>query len=165
MIEGVIVMTTMVVFLGLIVWTRNSYAMKLDLQQSTRSSSLYYAAHGCSGDKGGATSEQTGTVPDGSPEAENVAKKSDISGNAVASRSLNTAAAKLSGKSSWATVWDANAGKGEIDLKKQGLNRTIDASSKVTCNEPAYDNSWKDWFTFGTRFVSGGINTAGSLFK
>lgn len=166
MIEAVIVLSTLLVFLGLIVWTRNSYGMKLDMQQSTRSSSLYYASHGCTGDKGGSTSEASGTVPDSSPEAENVAKKSAISGSAVASRVYNTASAKLAGKSTWAAVWDSNAGSGRaMEPKKQGLSRPVEGSSKVTCNEPEYDGGFNDFIDFATRFVGGGMNTVGGLFK
>jgi hypothetical protein len=162
MIEAVIVLSTMLVFMGLIMWTRNSYAMKLDMQQGTRSNALYYASHGCSG---GGASERGGTVQDSSPEAESAAKKSNVAGSAAASRIYNTAIAKMSGKADWRTVWDANAGKGSLDLKKQGLSRTIEANSKVTCNEPAYDGGWKDWFQFGAQYLSGGMSGAGGLFK
>ena len=40
MIEAVIVISTMVVFMGLIVFTRKAYGMTLDLQQQTRSNTL-----------------------------------------------------------------------------------------------------------------------------
>lgn len=166
MAEAAIVMTTLLVFLGVIIWTRNSYGMKLDMQQQTRSSSLYYSSHGCSGDKGGAGAETTGTVQDSSPQAETAAKKSNVAGSDVASRKYNTATAKKTAKSAWAAVWDPNAGAGRgMDVKKQGLSRTVEASSRVTCNEPEYDSGWKDWFNFGTRFISGGIGTAKELFK
>src|SRR5262245_60829309 len=95
MVEAVIVLSTMLVFLGLIVWTRNSYAMKMDLQQDTRATSLYYASHACKGEKGSASSERSGTVQDSSPEAEAAAKKSGVAGAAaVASRVYSTAQAK-----------------------------------------------------------------------
>jgi hypothetical protein len=166
MIEGLVVMSTMLVFVGLIVWTRNSYAMKMDLQQETRASSLYYASHGCSGDKGSSSSERSGTVQDSSPEAENAAKKTNLSGAvAVASRVYNTARSKATGTSALAAIWDAAGGKGALNLKKQGLKRSIESDSKVTCNEPEFDGGWKDWFQFGISYLSGGLNTVGSLFK
>ena len=73
MVEGVIVISTMLVFLGAIVYTRKSYGMKLDLQQQTRSNVLYYASHGCTGS--GGSSNAGGSVTTGSPEAESAAGK------------------------------------------------------------------------------------------
>ncbi len=166
MVEAVIVLSTMLVFLGTIVWTRNSYATKLDMQQGTRSSSLYYASHGCSGkSEANASMERSGTVPDSSPQAENAAKKSNAPGAVVASRALNTALAKATGQSSFQAVWDANGGQGGINLAKQALSRRIEASSKVTCNEQAFPSKWQDWFQFGVQFITGGIGKSGSLFQ
>jgi Flp pilus assembly protein TadG len=164
MIEAVIVLSTMLVFLGLIMWTRNSYGMKLDMQQSTRSSSLYYAAHGCKGDRGAASSDEGGTVLDSSDEASNVAKKAKIPAAAAASRVYNTARAKLSGKSSFMAVWDASGGKG-LDLKKQALSRTVTAESKVTCNELSFGGGWQDWLSVGLGFITGNLSGAGGFFK
>ena len=165
MIEGVIVISTMLVFMGLIVWTRKSYGMKLDLQQQTRSNVLYYASHGCEG--AGGSSQAGGTVDDGgSPEAESAAGRSNVPNRAAASRTYNTASASVSGTSSWQTVWDVNAGGGGgLNLQRQGLSREISAASKVTCNEKQYDNQWTAWFEFAADWVGRGFGGVGDLFR
>jgi hypothetical protein len=166
MVEGVIVVSTMLLFMGLIVWTRKSYGMKLDLQQQTRSNVLYYASHGCEG--AGATSAPGGTVDGSSPEAQNAANKSNVPNKAAASRTYNTASATANGTSDWQTAWDVNArgGQGgEINLQKQSLSRPISAASKVTCNEKKYDNQWTAWFKFGVDFVGRGFGGVGDLFQ
>jgi Flp pilus assembly protein TadG len=164
MIEGVIVISTMLVFMGLIVYVRKAYGTKLDLQQTTRANVLYYASHGCTGSAGTA-SEGTGSS-DGSREAENVAKKTNVPNKAAASRKWNTASATGSETVSWQTVWDVNAQRGgAIDLQKQKLSRQINASSTVTCNEKKYDSQWKAWYQFGADFVARGFGGVGDLFK
>lgn len=165
MLEGIIVITTMLVFLGLIVWTRKSYGMKLDLQQSTRSSVLYYASHGCTGN---GSFEVGGSAPSGSPEAEAVAGKANVPNRTAASRTWNTANATNHGSSSWQAVWDVNAkdgAGGAIDLQKQTLTREITAASKVTCNEKKYANAWTAWFEFGVDFAARGLGGVGDLFR
>ena len=164
MIEAIVVITTMLVFLGLIVWTRKSYGMKLDLQQTTRSNTLYFASHGCTG--GGASAGGGGSGPTSS-EAEKIAGKANVPNSAAASRTWNTANATASGSSSWQAVWDTNANgqAGSIHLQKGGLSRPISAASKVTCNEKKYDNQWMAWFQFGVDFVARGMGGVGDLFR
>jgi hypothetical protein len=165
MIEGVIVISTMLVFMGLIVYMRKAYGMKLDLQQTTRSNVLYYASHGCTGSQGN-TTEATGSSS-GSREVENVAKKSNVPSKAVASRKWNTASATAGGTASWQTVWDTNAqkGGGAINLQKQKLGRSITAASTVTCNEKKYDSQWTAWYQFAADFASRGFGGVGDLFR
>lgn len=166
MVEGVVVVSTMLVFMGLIVWTRKSYGMKLDLQQTTRSNVLFYASHGCTG--AGASSAPGGTVDTGSPEATNAANKSNVANKGGASRSWNTASASANDTSSWQTVWDVNARGGQggsINLQKQGLSRPINAASTVTCNEKKYESQWSAWFQFGIDFVGRGFGGVGDLFR
>lgn len=163
-IEAVIVISTMVVFMGLIVFTRKAYGMKLDLQQQTRANVLYYASHGCTG-AGGKSIAGTGTI-DGSPEAEAAANKSTLPDKGAASSSWNEASATATDTAVWHTAWDVNAEKGgSIDLQRQELNRKVHAASDVMCNEKHYDSQWTAWMKFGVDFVSSGFGGAGSLFK
>jgi hypothetical protein len=165
MIEAVIVLSTLLVFLGFIVYFRKAYGAKLDLQQTARANVLYYASHGCTGD-GGTASQGTGSV-EGSPPAENAAKKANVANKAAASRKWNTANASASEVVSWQTVWDVNAkgGSSAIDLQKQKLGRTITAKSTVTCNEKKYDNQWTAWFQFAVDWVGRGFGGVGDLFR
>ena len=167
MVEGVIVISTMLVFMGFIVYTRKSYGMKLDLQQQTRSNVMFYASHGCTG-AGGASAAGMGSS-DGSPEAEAAANKANVPNKAAASRSWNTASAKANDTASWQATWDTNAtggsGNAPINLQKKGLSRPIAAASQVTCNEQKYNNAWTAWFEFGVDWVSRGFGGVGDLFR
>ncbi len=163
MIEAVIVISTMVVFMGLIVFTRKAYGMKLDLQQQTRSNTLFYSSHGCTG-VGGKTIAGTGTI-DGSPEAEAAASKSSLPDKGAATSSWNMTSATATDTAVWHTAWDVNAQNGgAIDLQRQALNRQVHAASSVGCNEKHYDSQWSAWLKFGVDFVSSGAG-AGGLFK
>ncbi|MBX3225733.1 MAG: hypothetical protein KIT84_30850 [Labilithrix sp.] len=163
MIEGVIVVSTMLVFMGFINYSRQSYGMKLDLQQQTRSNTLFFASHGCEG--GGASKGAGGTVPGDNPAA-GAAGKSGQDGAAAASRSYNTASASAQKTASFQATWDVNANGGDssINLQKQTGSRQINAASKVTCNEKQYKNQWTAWAEFGMDFAMN-LGGASSLFN
>ena len=166
MIEGVIVISTMLVFIGFIVYTRKSYGMKLDLQQRTRSNVLYYASHGCTGSQGTSSEGQGST--DGIREVDAAAAKSTVPNKAAASRKWNTATATANGTVSWQAVWDVNAEQGKsgpMKLEEHKLSRTIAAQSRTTCNEKKYASQWSAWMQFGADFVSRGFGGVGDLFK
>lgn len=162
MIEGIIVISTMLVFMGLITYTRQSYGKKLDLQQKTRSNVLYFASNGCDGPV-----PEGGSVPGGGNDAANAANKSNVPNKAAASRKYNTASMQDTTNASFQAVWDnnANGGNASIDLGKHTLSRDITAASKVTCNEKKYKNQWIAWVQFGIDFVSRGFGGVGDLFN
>lgn len=159
MVEGIVVISTMLIFMGLIVWTRQAYGMKLDLQQRTRSDTLYYASHGCENSGGGVG--QTGgggTVPGGAGPAANAAGKTTLPDAAAVNRSFNSASGTLSGTASWQAVWDQNAhgGNASISYGKLGLTSNVTAASAVTCNEKKYSSQLTAWFSFGVDFLKSG---------
>jgi hypothetical protein len=167
MIEGVIVISTMLVFLGLIVFVRKAYGAKLDLQQQTRANVLYYSSHGCTGSVGPQPTLEEKSTIGGSRQAENAASKSQVAGKEAASRTWNTANAKANMTVSWVAVWDTNATTtkgGAINLQKHRLDRQISAASTVTCNEKKYDSQWQAWMQFGIDLVSRG-GGVGDLFQ
>jgi hypothetical protein len=156
MVEGVIVMSVFVVFSGLIVYMRKAYGAKLDMQQNTRSATLYYASHGCEGDPGGANGMGTGgAVPVQGAEADAAAGKSNIPDRAAVNRSFNTASTEVTGTVSWQAVWD-HGKTGAIEYRKETLTSNIKASSSTTCNEKKYDSQWTAWFQFGVDFFKTG---------
>ena len=159
MIEGVIVVATMLVFMGLITYSRQSYGAKLDLQMKTRANTLYFASHGCEGAADGASASASGSVP-GSNDAAGPAAKSGQPDSGAANRSLNTASASANTSVSFQAVW----GNGPSDLSKHSGSRSISAASKVTCNEKKYDNQWTAWAKFGMDFAMR-LGGAGDLFK
>ena len=159
MIEGVIVVATMVVFMGLITYTRQSYGSKLDLQMQTRANTLYFASHGCEGAGDGASASGGGAVPGDNP-AQGPANKSNVPNKAAASRNLNTASASANGNVNFRAVW----GNGPSDLQAHTGGRSISAASKVTCNEKMYENQWLAWAQFGMDFAKK-LGGAGDLFN
>lgn len=167
MIEAVIVLSTMLVFFGLILFVRKAYGAKLDLQQRTRSNVLYYASHGCTGSTGDTTSQTSENVAGDVREVDNVAAKSKEESGGAASRTWNTASATAATTVEWSTVWDVNPERKEssIDLQKQKLSRRIEAASKTTCNEKKYDSQWTAWMKFAGDFVSRGFGGVGDVFK
>ncbi len=167
MIESVIVISTMLIFLGLIVWTRQAYGMKLDMQQRTRSDTLYFASHGCENAGGGiGQMGRGGTVPgDGGPAA-NAAGKSGLPDAAAVNRSWNSASGSLSGTANWQAVWDQNArgGNAGISYGKMPLASNVSALSAVTSNEKKYKSQLTAWFQFGVDFLKSGGGVMG-LFR
>jgi hypothetical protein len=159
MVESIIVISTMLIFLGLIVWTRQAYGMKLDMQQRTRSDTLYYASHGCENTGGGiGRAGGGGTIPGGGGPAANAAGKSGLPDAAAVNRSWNTASGSLSGTANAQAVWDQNArgGNASISYGKLPLSASVTASSQYACNEKKYDSQLTAWFKFGVDFAKSG---------
>lgn len=161
MIEGVIAISTMLIFLGLIVWTRQAYGMKLDLQQKTRSDTLYYASHACEETGGGTTAGQGGggTVPGSAGPAGNTAPKTGLPDSAAVSRNWNSASGSANGTANWQAVWDTNARGGQggsINYGKLNLVSNVSAASNCGCNEKKYGSQLTAWFQFGVDFLRTG---------
>ncbi len=155
MVEGIVVISGMLVFFGLVVGVRNAYGAKLDLQQGTRSNVLYSASHACQGGGGnlglsmpaGATNGPTGGF--GSVATSwNVASQGPVTANIP-----------------WTIVID-NGGGGPISYQHKGITTTASAVSTCVCNEPSYQSGLTDWFTFGINLFKsgGGFAALGKLF-
>jgi hypothetical protein len=158
MIESVIVISTMLIFMGLIVWMRQAYGTKLDLQQRTRSDVLYFASHACE-DNGGGGGQASGggTVPGGNPVG-GAAGASGLPEGQAASRSWNSASSSLTGSANGQAIFDQNAkGQGgSINYGKMPLNSSIKAASACTCNEKKYTSQLTAWAKFGIDMVKSG---------
>lgn len=161
MVEGVVVLSTMLVFFGLIVFTRNSYAEKLDLQQGTRSEVLYYASHACEGNRPqgiqtGSESEDVGG--EGQAKAEQVGNRTPERSAAALGRSWNTASASRDSRVNGIMTVDQNArgGGGAMNLQRTPISRSVHAESTVACNEKRYDNPWTAWVKYGVDWAKSG---------
>jgi hypothetical protein len=157
MLEGVIAMSSMVVFLGLISFTRGAYGEKLDQMSSTRRDALYFASNGCEG--GAPPNTQTasdGTSPltAGTEEADNVASKLRSSEQGGVDRSWNmartTRSSQVGGNAS------VDRGGGRINLQRTPLTSDIETTSELACNERVYDNQWTALFSFAIDFAKSG---------
>lgn len=154
MVEGIVIMSGMVCFIGLIVWTRKAYGMKLDFQQRTRSDSLYFASHGCEGQGGLATPGGGGTMGGSNPAAA-AANAANQPGSATVNQSWNQATAKLEGQALWAASFNANP-VGAITYVKTPMVANVKAESTTVCNEKKYNSQLTAWFKFGLDLVKGG---------
>jgi hypothetical protein len=65
LVEAAVVIPVMLMFLGLIMFTHKSYAMKMDKQMATRSQSMSYASRACDGEKGELVSESSEDTSEG----------------------------------------------------------------------------------------------------
>ncbi|MBX3206403.1 MAG: hypothetical protein KF764_15120 [Labilithrix sp.] len=160
MIEAVIVISTMVVFMGTIAWTRQAYGAKLDYQQRTRSDVLYYASHGCKESGGGVGSPGGGgTAGLGPTGGENAANRAPTPDKAAINQSWNSAAGSLKTTVTGKAIIDQNArggNGGSIQYGPLSLVSNVSADSYSTCNEPDYGSQFVAWFNFGLNFVTSG---------
>jgi hypothetical protein len=152
MAEAIVVISVMIGFLGLIVWTRNAYGMKLDVQQGTRSSVLYSASHGCEAEGGGNEEGPVGEAPNGARQAPNA-------GAAETTTKWNSVQASNNASVDWASIQDNNAaygGGGRISYGRRPLHANVKAFSYCTCNEKKYDNQLTAWAKFGFNLIRSG---------
>lgn len=160
MIEAIVVISTMLIFMGLIVWIRQAYGMKLDMQQRTRSDVLYYASHGCENTGGGIGKPGGGgTVPGTGGPAGQAAGKTNLPDSAAVSRKWNSATATLKTSVTSQATYDKNAGSSKsssIEYGKLVLKANVSASSLITCNEKKYKSQLTAWLQFGLDFIKTG---------
>jgi hypothetical protein len=166
MVEGIVVMTTMLVFLGMNIWAENVYGGKLDQANSTRRDVLYYESHGCeeanatdddtytqrtlSGISGAAKSGENLNVPPPDQTRDRVGGNFDGSRagegiNGAVSRSWNTASG---GKGPQNVSGSALVGENSILVKKKALSVNLGTNSFSACNEKTYNNQWTAFFQF-----------------
>jgi hypothetical protein len=162
LVEGIVVISTMLCFLGLIMYARAAYGMKLDLQQQTRSETFYYASHGCAGGSG---SEAGGAIGVDQPGGK-AGADGPSGGAASATRSWNNASSTDARDVSVDAVFDqnANGSNASISLGKKANTSHVTANSNCTCNEPKYDSQLTAWFSFGKDMLQRGGGVA-DLFK
>lgn len=174
MVEGIVVMTTMLVFLGMNMWAANVYGGKLDQASSTRRDVLYYASHGCeetnrtdvdtytqsslSGLSGAAISAENLNVPapDGAREGIGSSFEGTPAGqgiNGAVSRSWNTASG---GKGPQEVTGSALVGDNSIFVQKKALSVNLGTNSFSACNEKTYNNQWTAFFQFSWDFLKRG---------
>jgi len=175
MVEGIVVMTTMLVFLGMNIWAENVYGGKLDQASSTRRDVLYYASHGCDGTNstdvdtytqaslkgisGKAISTEQLNVPPPDAARDRAAGQFNntraggggLSG--AVSRDWNTASG---GKGPQTVTGAALVGEDSILVKKKQLAVDLGTNSWSACNEKKYDNAWTAFFEFGWDFLKTG---------
>lgn len=160
MVEGIVVVSAMLGFLGLIMWIRQAYGTKLDVQQRTRSEVLYRASHACSdGGEGGGGAVDGAVLPGaaqsgpGGPEASQLTTR------------WNVATGELRSTATGSAVFDKNAGgrSSSISYERRVLVSNVRSRSTCVCNEPKYDSSLTAWFKFGLGFVRNAGGLAGLL--
>lgn len=153
MAEGIVVMSVILGFLGLIFGTGKAYQMKLDKQQGTRSDALYTCSHAGSGGGGGIGV----TAPNGASMGPN-------NGAAQITKRFNLEQATDQGSVPVVYVANTNAPNGSIAWGKKGFTSQVSAHSACVDNEPEYGSQLTAWVSFGMSLI-GNLGGAGALFQ
>jgi hypothetical protein len=152
MVEAAIVIPTMLVFIGLIMWVNKAYETKLDRQTATRASVLYYASKACDTKEtpesitkglqtntGSEKEDAAPAMPDGvdANKADQQAGKARESEQAGISRDMQMVHAKPAD----VTVTGTAITPLEATRRKS-LSINIHAEGEVACNEKVYGGFW-----------------------
>ena len=140
LVEAAVVIPVMLVFLGCIMFTHKSYAMKIDKQQGTRSGTLYYASHACKGEVPRGVVPVVGDADPGIP-----AGPADKNAGKLGGSNSPGAQAGVKRSNNLVKAQPADSqvnGKAIQDRKTIPLNRTVSAASEVACNEETFPNKW-----------------------
>lgn len=152
LVEAAIVIPSMLIFVGLIVFTFRSYRTKLDMQTKARAGVLSYASHGCDG-SGDVLGDQV------------FSQSSDdtgLGGDDGVGGPLNQAGQNSGGLDrSWNMVRaippsQTIGGKIINGNHVYGVSRKISAESVVACNEKRHDNDFTAVFEFAIDFFQSG---------
>lgn len=168
MAEGIIVITTMLVFLGTTVFASRAYGGKVDQMTETRKDALFYASHHCdkqapqsqgtspvAGTANGAGSGNTGDL-----DAVSGRLQGGLPQTSATSRDWNMSQSSRSGTAQALASQNMTPTQG-ITLGRVLLTANIATTSYVGCNEQRYDNSWTALFEFGWDFLKSGAGVAG----
>lgn len=165
MVEGIVVISVMIGFLGLIMGAKKAYEAKLYRQQGTRATALYSASHACEKSENGYTGETGGGGEAGGGEGGDITsppKGTDSGpggGAASTTTKWNSVAATDSESPEWIWIADQNAGGGgssTINLQKSSKTTNVKANSFCVCNEKKYDNQLTAWLSFGASLIKSG---------
>lgn len=169
MAEGIIVITTMLVFLGTTVFASRAYGGKVDQMTDTRKDALFYASHHC--DKEAPASQGTtpvagtangagGNTGDIDAVGGRLQNGSGLATSSATSRDWNMSQSSRSGTAEALASQNMTPTQG-ITLGRVLLTANIATTSYVGCNEARYDNNWTALFEFGWDFLKSGAGVAG----
>lgn len=140
LVEAALVIPVMVVFLGLIMFTHRSYAVKMDKQLGTRAGTLYYASHACKGDIPDDVVPSLDDADPGLPASPAEKNAGKVGGSNSAGA---TAAVKRGNTNVMARPKPTDVtGKAVQNGQKFFLTRPVTAASEVACNEEVFKNKW-----------------------
>lgn len=154
MLEGIVVITTMLVFLGMIVFAGKAYGAKIDQAAQVRSDVLYYASHGCGELPENASATSTGgdegaaVTPDAET-SEATSRAAKIGGN-------ETSALERKWNMATSSAERTVDGEAIVDLKKVAISTRVKTDSWVACNEKTYGDMWTGLVDFGVDWVKSG---------
>lgn len=135
--EAMVVMATILVFLGFYQWFWRSYERQHEAQAKTRLRALSYAVHACQGGGDGASRDSQGGLGMDTPLQD---KKGDPGIKEAMSGSMT------------------NVRFDETTLAIAGGRiREVQASSSVRCNEVTHAPNYQDWMKFGLAHFKGGL--------
>jgi hypothetical protein len=149
MVEAGIVAPVMALFLGLMIYTFNSYDTKMSAQQDTRRAVWSYASHSCRTNGGGIVSANPASWPqDDNPDPGGYAtQKNDRGAQAAISRSKAFANATVRATARGPFAW-------------QTFTRRVNNDSHCMCDEIPYEGGFQamlTWFVWAYQFLARGI--------
>lgn len=162
MVEGIVIMTTMLVFLGMNIFAYRAYGGKMDQANSTRRDALFYASHSCGPcndlDPDSYTDAALkGTRCGGGGSSLSFQGIIDaVRGGADANFDIMATARSHKEKTqvSGTAVVNATPQRG-INMTRAVLQANIETKSAVGCNEKPYYNKWAALFQMGFDFLKG----------
>jgi hypothetical protein len=159
MVEAIVIMGTMLVFLGMNTWAFKAYGGKIDQMSSTRRDSLYYASHSCE--------KKNGQDPDDYTTAE--LRGNNASGGS--SMTLMGIVDVIRGRSGFDFFGTARSQKGPtavagtaltkvgaLGVDKTPLTANLKTASAVGCNEKPMGNGVLALLNMGWNFVKSLFN-------
>ena len=152
MVEGIVVITMMLVVLGMVLFAYAAWGGKIDQAHQTRSSVLYYASHGCTGEQMPEDDAKlpNGTLPATVPADEPGASPADVTTPQVDDDADDEAYAhatreKPAIERNWNMAYsDAEmtvSASAIVNLQKFPLEAKVKTRSVVGCNERNYHSS------------------------
>jgi len=164
MVEAIVVMTTMLCFLGMNIYAQHAYGGKVDQMSSVRRDALFWASHNCdekNGDDG-----DTYTDPELKKNEQYSGGASDFNlknaitgifggGSGGGSGNFDFFATAHVKKTPTTIYGQAIMAPNVTGAHKEQLKATIGTPSSVGCNEKAYYNFWTQIFEYGWDFMKG----------
>lgn len=158
LVEATVVIPVLLVFLGLIMYSAQSYGRKIDAQMNSRATTMLYASRACDGDAPDSISSRTeDDTADLDPglgnKGDEVGSKLDEKTQAGISRT-----SRLVTASNDVTV----SGKAIVDdqssIHTEYFNQNIHSYSQVACNEHVYDGFFSSMIGFAKDIFKNGLS-------
>jgi hypothetical protein len=155
MVEAIVIMGTMLVFLGMNTWAFKAYGGKIDQMNSTRRDALYWASHSC--EKGLGNDPDKYTVADLRGNNASGGSSMNLMGiiDAIRGKGFDFFGTGRSTKGPIAVAGTALTKVGANGAVKSPLSANLKTASAVGCNEKPLGEGIMALLNMGWQFVKG----------